>query len=266
MKIKTYLNDSVKNGYLLKWPKMPINVYISPMNFYSKQGEDIAYRKMVVKAMEEWEQASEGAVEFSLVSNLLESQINVEWRRVDRSALGHCQYHYDKYKRLYGAEVSIGLTDGLIHQRYNSEGEVYHTILHEIGHSLGLGHSPYDTDIMYTPHKYGVLSLSPNDKKSIQWLYGLPAGMEVRRIGQEVSVMTDTDIDMIIDKIDNPENIENTETPDNTSIKATKQERNLLAETDNIGNVKRYNMMLQNVSISADMKKFFIDQHRNNNQ
>lgn len=257
MKLKTYLNESVKNGYLLKWQKMPINVFIAPMNFYSKQGEDLVYRKMVVKALEEWEKASNGLVQFNLVSTLLESQINVDWKRVDRSALGHCQYNFDNLKRLYGAEVSIGLTDGLIHQKYNSEEEVFHTILHEIGHSLGLGHSPYDTDIMFTPHQYGIISLSPNDCYSIQWLYRLPCATEIRTIGQQFSVMTDNDIDLVISKIDNPTKKDSL-SYGNTNIES----RDLLYETTNIANVKRYNMMLQNVGISDEMRKFFINKKR----
>ena len=121
MEIKSYLNESVKNGYLMKWPKMPIAVFIAPMKFYSKQGEDLKYRKLVLKALEEWEIAGEGLIRFHVVDNLLSSQINVDWRRVDRKALGHCQFNYDNFQRLYGAEVSIGLTDGKIHQAYDSE-------------------------------------------------------------------------------------------------------------------------------------------------
>ena len=201
MEIKTYLNYGIKNGCLLRWQSMPLKVFIAPMNFYSKQGEDLEYRRLVFKALETWEKAGEGLISFQLVDNLLSSQINVVWRRVDRKALGHCQFDYDSTNRLYGAEVSIGLTDGKIHKDYNSESEVYHTILHEIGHALGLGHSPYDTDIMYSPHKYGVVDLSLNDVFSIQALYSLPASTPIKQIAAKYSIMTDNDVDMMIEKL-----------------------------------------------------------------
>ena len=188
--MQTYLNGSVKNGSIMRWSINPLVVYIAPMKFYSKQGEDAKYRRMVMDALNTWSAATGGKLSFRITNVLLESNINVDWKRVERQALGHCYFSWDPQGRLYGAEVSIGLTDGRIHKQYDNDTEVYHTILHEIGHALGLGHSPYKEDIMYTPHQYGNASLSANDKYSIQWLYRLPAGASVQKFAAKYSICT----------------------------------------------------------------------------
>ena len=138
---------------------MPLKVYIAPMKFYSKQGQEYKYREMVIRALNEWQQATRGKVAFQVVNTLLESNVNVDWKRVERKALGHCYFNFDGSNRLYGAEVAIGLTEGLVHADYMDENEVYHTILHEIGHAIGLGHSHNPADIMYTPHQRGIKSM-----------------------------------------------------------------------------------------------------------
>lgn len=271
MQIKSYLNESVKNGYLLRWTRMPITVYIAPMKFYSKQGEEAAYRRLAEKALKSWEIVSEGLVKFKLVNSLYDSQINLDWKRVERTALGHCTYNYDNKMRLYGADVSIGLTDGKVHQAYESESEVYHTILHEIGHALGLGHSPYESDIMYTPHKYGVVDLSDNDIFSIQCLYSFPAGKSVKQIGQTYSVMTDNDIDLIIRKLDEKyaDDISK-ETPQSVNNEpyfttGGEKKRDLLDEASEIAKIQKYNISIQNVGLTNKMQEFFKNQHRNIN-
>lgn len=254
--MRTYLNGSVKNGNMMRWTVSQLPVYIAPMQFYSKTGEDAKYRKMVMDAFSMWSAASGGKLNFRITNVLMDSLINVTWKRVQRQALGHCYFNWGANGRLEGAEVSIGLTDGRIHKQYDSEIEVYHTILHEVGHALGLGHSPYKEDIMYTPHQYGNSALSANDKHSIQWLYRLPAGVPVQKIAAKYSMSTTTDIDSVIRKIDGKNNEQDS---DLTKMQITTN-RDLLQESANIGDLKRYNMMLQNISLSENVKNYLNNQ------
>ena len=249
----TYLNNSIRDGIISRWSTSTLKVYIAPMNFYTKTGEDAKYRKMIMDAFNVWCAASGGKLRFHVANSYYDSHINVVWRRVDRQALGHCQFNWEpNTKILYGAEVSIGLSDGRIHKKYDNDIEVYHTILHEVGHSLGLGHSPYKSDIMYTPHQYGIASLSENDKYSLQWLYRITPGTPVKQLAAQHSVPTSTDLDAVIRKIDAKNN------PDTQQVSKIQisTRRDLLEESTNIGDLKRYKMMLQNISISPKVNDY----------
>lgn len=262
MEKKTYLQESVKGGKLIRWISMPLKVFIAPMNFYSKRGQDTKYRGFVKRALDEWTKVSNGKVSFVIVNNIYDSQVNIEWKRVERKALGMCYFQYDKYNRLGSAEVSIGLTEGLVHADYMDEGEVYHTILHEIGHAIGLGHSPFKDDIMYTPHQKGVMHVGPGDRLSINWLYTFPHGKTVNEIASKYNV-SGSDIDEVIAKIISKQTkTEFEKVKDN--VKA-KPQRDLLEENESIGNLRKYHMALQNIKISNDLKEQIRKQHRDMN-
>lgn len=253
MKKYTYVAESLKNGRIMRWTFMPLKVYIAPMKFYSKQGQEYKYREMVIRALNEWQQATRGKVAFQVVNTLLESNVNVDWKRVERKALGHCYFNFDGSNRLYGAEVAIGLTEGLVHADYMDENEVYHTILHEIGHAIGLGHSHNPADIMYTPHQRGINSISEGDSLTVNWLYTLPQGADTAEVASKYGI-GGSNIDEIIAKFINrksPTEFEKVK----ASIKMPK--RDLLEEQEAIANLRKYHMALQNIQISEDMKKFF---------
>ena len=258
----TYLNNSIRDGAISRWSTNSLKVYIAPMNFYTKVGEDAKYRQMVMEAFNNWLAVLGGKMRFKVTNSYYDSHINIVWRRVDRKALGHCQFNWDNAKIIYGAEVSIGLSDGRIHKQYDNEIEVYHTILHEVGHALGLGHSPYKSDIMYTPHQYGVASLSDNDKYSLQWLYRFTPGASVKQIASQYGIATSTDIDAVIRKIDSKTNSDN---KTESKMQITTQ-RDLLQEATNIGDLKRYNMMLQNISISENVNNYLKNSYAKDEQ
>ncbi len=252
MQKKTYLQESIKGGRLMRWNMMPLKVFVAPMKFYSKQGQDLKYRALVKRALDEWHRVSNGKVSFVIVDNLLSSNVNIEWKRVQRQALGHCIFQYDRNNRLYSAEVTIGLTEGLVHADYNDESETYHTILHEIGHAIGLGHSPFKNDIMYTPHQKGVNHVGPGDRLSVNWLYTFPQGKTVNEIASKYST-GGGDLDEVVANI-----IAKKAKTEFEKVKASVEippEKSLLDETQNIGDLKKYNMSLQNVQISADLKE-----------
>ncbi|MBR1617564.1 matrixin family metalloprotease [bacterium] len=252
MQTVTYLKDSFSKGKLSRWPDnvMPLAVYVGKFNWYkSSNNDEYKYTKMIADGFNLWEKLSGGLVSFTYTPNIYDSNINVEWRRVDRKSLGSCTFNFDKLGRYYSAELSIGLSDGIIHQKYMDENEVFHTIIHEIGHSLGLGHSATKGDIMYVPHQYGCINITKNDLATLKWLYKMPCGKTEQEILAMYAKYSPKNIDDLIYKMSNEksdfEKVKD-ETLNNQSSK------NLLQENANIGELKKYLLQLNNIKIDKN--------------
>ena len=123
----------------------------------------------------------------------------------------------------------------------------------EIGHALGLGHSPYKSDIMYTPHQYGMVNLSQNDCASLQWLYRLPQGATVNQIASKYGV-GGSNIDEVIARV-----VEKGYKSEFEKIKEginIAPKKDLMEEHSNIGDLKKYNLSLQNIHLSPKVTSY----------
>lgn len=153
-----------------KWNVNHIKVYIAPIKMRSKVEENSKYRNMVIQAFNAWSLACGRKLQFEITDRLFDSLININWKKSNSKNFGSCYFSWDKQGRLCGAEISIDLFPTRINE-IDCDTEIYHSILHCVGISLGVPQTNNPDDIMCIPHQYGKMELSENDKKAICNLY-----------------------------------------------------------------------------------------------
>ena len=133
---------------------------------------------MMRHAFEEWERVTNHNLGFTFVSSRAVAKIRVEFvKKIDTRnqeeldrAIGLTQiYAPPRSKKLLKANIWIAdLTqDG----RTLSRDEVYTTMLHELGHALGLNHTDDPESVMY-PNANVIQEISKADLKRLSDRYG----------------------------------------------------------------------------------------------
>ena len=153
--------------------KFPLKVFVKEASskYYKSSYEDY-----VSYAFSVWQKA-DSRIEYAFTNNTRDADIEFIFienlgRKHDENYLGLTEYDVNRSNEIEYSKIQISLLK--FGREVISAGEVKATIIHELGHAFGLGHSESDTDIMYpyiSPDhspKMTYDELSRGDKAAVQ--------------------------------------------------------------------------------------------------
>ncbi len=128
--------------------QFPLKVYVQEsLSRYYKT----SYKKYVPYAFNVWRMADD-RINYKIVSNKREADIVIKFvedlgKEYEENYLGLTEYEVNDDNEIDLSTIQISLLK--FGTEKISDGEIKATIIHEIGHAFGLGHSDNELDIMY---------------------------------------------------------------------------------------------------------------------
>jgi hypothetical protein len=170
----TYLDSLIAStdSVVRRWPDRtgtPLRVAIVEGGAPGYQPRMAGY---VREALGRWEGAGIGA-QFTISSDTSGAEIQVRWiDHFDFDRAGQTDLTWDQAGRVRKALILLAL-------RTNTgvtlpDAALLTVAVHEVGHALGLPHSPDSGDVMFPATQTGILS--DRDRRTVQVLYQLPTG------------------------------------------------------------------------------------------
>jgi len=152
--------------------EFPLKVYVKETN---SKDYNSSYKEYVDYAFSVWQKADK-RIEYTYTNNTRNADIEFVFvenlgKKYEENYLGLTEYDTSRENEIEFSKVQISLLK--FGKEKISAGEIKATIIHELGHALGLGHSDNEKDIMYpyiSPDHSSKMTydeLSRGDKESI---------------------------------------------------------------------------------------------------